>query len=321
MSLVPQTPTPQFVMATDGTRIATYDVGDEGAPAVLAVHGFASSAQVNWFATGWVRELVRAGFRVVAVDQRGHGRSDKPHDSAAYTMQQLVADVATVLDTYLLDEVGLVGYSLGARVGWHAALGTEHRITRAVLGGIPDGQPLTRFRIDEATAFLDRGIEVQDRITHAYIEMAARTPTNDLAALVALVGGLQGGLQPDPSSPPQQPVLFATGSEDSILAASQRLAAVTPQGELFQIPGRNHFNAPTSRAFRDRALAFLERASDSSDSRPSHADRSTSAWRYGLAAVLLTLDESQRTVTDRPALEAILAARWAEWERCLQRTP
>jgi pimeloyl-ACP methyl ester carboxylesterase len=172
-------------------------------------------------------------------------------------MQQLVADVGAVLDAYLLDEIALVGYSLGARVGWHAALGTEHRIPRAVLGGIPDGLPLTRFRVDEARAHLADGAPVEDRITRAYLEMAARTPTNDLAALVALVEGMQGGLQPDPDSPPQQPVLFATGSEDGILPASQRLAAATPRGELFVIPGRNHFNAPTSRAFRDRALAFL----------------------------------------------------------------
>ncbi|WP_375388850.1 alpha/beta fold hydrolase [uncultured Amnibacterium sp.] len=252
-----QAPAPQVVMATDDARIATYDVGDPAAPAILAVHGFASSAQVNWFATGWVRELTRAGFRVIAIDQRGHGRSDKPHDPAAYSMQQLVADVAAVLDAYLLDEVGLVGYSLGARVGWHAALGTEHRILKAVLGGIPDGLPLTRFRVDQALAHLERGAEVDDRITRAYLDMAARTPDNDLAALVALVGGLQGGLQPDPSAPPRQPVLFATGSEDGIIAASRRLAAATPSGEFFEIPGRNHFNAPTARPFRDRALAFL----------------------------------------------------------------
>ncbi|GAA2752755.1 alpha/beta fold hydrolase [Amnibacterium kyonggiense] len=253
-----EAPAPQFVMAPDAVRIATYDVGDEGAPVVLAVHGFASSAQVNWFDTGWVRELVRAGYRIVALDQRGHGSSDKPHDAGAYSMQRLVADVVAVLDAYLLDEVALVGYSLGARVGWHAALDLGRRISHAVLGGIPDGQPLTRFRVDDALEHLRSGAPVEDRITRAYIEMAARTPTNDLAALVALVAGMQGGLQPDPARPPRQPVLFATGSEDAILPRSQRLAAGTPNGEFFEIPGRNHFNAPTSRPFRGRALAFLE---------------------------------------------------------------
>lgn len=259
-------PRPQYVIAEDDTALATYDVGDLTAPVVVLVHGFASSADGNWFATGWVRELVRAGYRVIAFDQRGHGASDKPHEPWAYSMEHLVTDLETVLDTYLLDEVQLVGYSLGARVGWHASRRAEHRILRAVLGGIPDGRPLRRVRVPEAEAFLAHGVPVQDRITQAYLDLAARTPGNDLRALTALVGGVQQGLQPDPAEPPQQPTLFATGSDDGILEASRRLAAATPNGELFVIPGRNHFTAPTARAFRDRAIAFLdgdaERAAD-----------------------------------------------------------
>ena len=257
MSLLPPAAAPAAVLSPDGVSIATYDLGDPDAPVVLAVHGFASSAYANWVATGWVRELNRAGYRVIAIDQRGHGRSGKPHEPSAYSMDLLVADVRTVLDTYLVDEAVLVGYSLGARVGWHAALGVTHAITRAVLGGIPDGDPLTRFRVDEATAFLEQGVPVEDRLTQAYLTMAGGIPGNDLTALVALVEGMRGGEQPDPADPPQQPVLFAAGSEDPIVDASERLAAAAPRGEFFRIPGRNHFNAPTAGTFRTRALEFL----------------------------------------------------------------
>ena len=72
---------------------------------MLCVHGFASSCQDNWVSTGWVRDLTRAGFRVLGVDQRGHGASDKPHDPRDYTMDALVGDLLTVLDTYLLDTI------------------------------------------------------------------------------------------------------------------------------------------------------------------------------------------------------------------------
>ena len=259
MSLLPPAAAPAAVLSPDGVPIATYDLGDPDAPVVLAVHGFASSAYANWVATGWVRELNRAGYRVIAIDQRGHGRSGKPHEPSAYSMDLLVADVRTVLDTYLVDEAVYVGYSLGARVGWHASLDAAHSITRSVLGGIPDGDPLTRFRVDEAERWLDGGEPVTDRLTRAYLTMAEGVPGNDLRALVALVGGMRGGEQPDPARPPAQPVLFAAGSEDPILEASRRLASATPLGEFFEIPGRNHFNAPTARAFRDRALAFLAR--------------------------------------------------------------
>ena len=259
MALLPQAPDARVVLAPDGVPLATYDAGEPDARAVLAVHGFSSSAYANWWATGWTRELVRAGYRVLAFDQRGHGASGKPLDPDAYSMPALVADVQTVLDTYLVDEVAFVGYSLGARVGWHAALESPHLVTRTVLGGIPDGDPLTRFRVDEARAFVEGGPEVQDRLTRAYLDMAAATRGNELPALIALVEGMRGGEQPDPANPPQQPALFATGSEDPILPRTRRLAEATPNGELYEIPGRNHFNAPTSRQFRDRALAFLAR--------------------------------------------------------------
>lgn len=244
-------------MSPDGVKIATYEFGDPDAPTIIAVHGFSSGALLNWHGTGWVRDLTRAGFHVIAIDQRGHGASDKPHDPAAYTMEILVADVLSVLDTFMLDEVDYLGYSLGARVGWQTAREYPNRITRAVLGGIPDGDPLTRFQVEEARAFLSSGVEVQDRLTGAYLQMAGGIAGNDLAALVSLVEGMRGGPQPGPDNAPSQPVLFATGSEDRILAASRSLAEVTPDAAFFEIPGRHHFNAPTSRAFRDAALQFL----------------------------------------------------------------
>jgi pimeloyl-ACP methyl ester carboxylesterase len=257
MAIVAHAPDPRFVLAPDGTRLATYEDGDPDGPVVLALHGFGSSASANWWATGWARELTRSGHRMLALDHRGHGVSGKPHDPAAYTMAALVADVQAVLDTFLVDEAAVVGYSLGARVGWRFAVTSPHLVSRAVLGGIPDGLPLTRFQVDEALAFARDGSPVQDRLTRAYVDMARGIRGNDLEALVALVAGMRNGEQPDPADPPQQPVLFATGSEDAIIDASRRLAAATPRASFFAVPGRNHFNAPTSRAFRDRALAFL----------------------------------------------------------------
>ncbi len=238
-------------------QLATYEFGDPTAPTVVVVHGFASSAVANWHLTGWTRDLTRAGLHVIAIDQRGHGASDKPHSPAAYTMEILVADLQRVFDAYLLDEVDCVGYSLGARVGWQAARKLEGRIRRAVLGGIPDGDPLRRFRVADARAQIEHGTEVDDRLTGAYLSMARALPGNDLRALVALVEGMRGGSQPGAENAPNQPLLFATGSEDRILEASRALARAAPDATFFEIPGRNHFNAPTARAFRQAAIGFL----------------------------------------------------------------
>lgn len=251
-------PAPQFVMSAEGHRIATYAWGDESAPAVLCVHGFASSCRDNWVDTGWVRDLTRAGFRVLGVDQRGHGASDKPHEPEAYGMDALTADLIAVLDTYLLDSVLYAGYSLGARVGWQLAVNAPEHVRRAVLGGIPDGRPLARLQIDQARAYADHGTPVEDPVTRNYVTLAERVAANDLHALVALAEGMRlGDADPDPDYPPQQHVLFATGSEDAILERSHRLAAATPRGEFIELPDRHHFNAPGSRVFRQAAVEFF----------------------------------------------------------------
>ncbi|MDQ1576911.1 MAG: hypothetical protein QOH55_2061 [Microbacteriaceae bacterium] len=260
MTLLPEAPPARAVVSPDGLRIATYEFGDPAAPTVIAVHGFASSALLNWHAAGWTRDLTRAGFHVIAIDQRGHGHSDKPHDSGAYSMEALVGDVLAVIDTYLVTDAAYLGYSLGARVGWQASFDLPHLVSRAVLGGIPDGDPLTRFQVDQAKAFLTDGTPVEDTLTATYLTMAAGIPGNDLTALVSLVEGMRGGVQPGAHNAPTQPVLLATGSDDSILPASRALADLAPNASFLEIPDRAHFNAPTSRIFRDAAVQFLASA-------------------------------------------------------------
>jgi pimeloyl-ACP methyl ester carboxylesterase len=243
-------PPPSYIMSAEGYQLATYAWGEPDADTVLCVHGFASSCRDNWVETGWVRMLTNAGYRVLGVDQRGHGASDKPYDPLAYSMSAFVAD--------LVDVVRYVGYSLGARVGWQFAVDAPEHVSRAVLGGIPDGRPLGRLRIDQARAYAEEGIPVEDTVTQNYVKLAERVRDNDLRALIALAEGMRfGDADPDPERPPVQPVLFATGSEDAILERSRTLAASAPNGTFVEIPGRHHFNTPGSRAFRDAALGFL----------------------------------------------------------------
>ena len=255
-------PDPQLVYAADGTRLATYTWGEFDAPVVVIVHGFASNVRDNWVLTGWVRELTRAGYRVLALDQRGHGNSDKPHEPDAYAIRTLVGDVETVMDTYLVEEAFYVGYSLGARVGWEVVRDLPQRIDRAVLGGVPDGIPLERLDLDQVRAYADDGTPVTDQATQNYIALTERVPGNDLRSLVALAEGMRRTrtVDPDPANAPTRPILFATGSEDAIIAGSRTLAEAAPDGTFFEIPGRHHFNAPGSRAFKDAALEFLGRA-------------------------------------------------------------
>jgi len=260
--LIPEMPSPQYVMSQEGFRIATYTWGEEDAPVVMAVHGFASSCRDNWVSTGWVSTLVRAGYRVLGVDQRGHGQSEKPHEAEDYTMPALVADLEAIIDTYMIEPILYLGYSLGARVGWHLASERPLRVERAVLGGIPDGRPLGRLDLAQARAYIDDGTAVTDPATQNYVRLAERVPDNDLSALVALAGGMRfGDENPDMGNPPEQPVLVAAGTDDTIFDDSKRLASLLPQGAFIEIPGRHHFNAPGARQFKQAGVEFLRSGS------------------------------------------------------------
>jgi pimeloyl-ACP methyl ester carboxylesterase len=261
-AVLTEMPDPQYIMVGDGFRLATYSWGDDADPTVVVVHGFASSTRDNWVSTGWVRDLLRAGYRVLGVDQRGHGASDKPHDPHDYDVRLLATDVEAVLDTYLVDEAFYVGYSLGARVGWEVARDLPGRIQRVVLGGVPDGVPLARLDIDQARAYVDHGVPVEDPVTLNYVRLTERVGTNDPRALLAIAEGLRVSRtsDPDPAHAPTQPVLFATGIRDAIIDGSRALAAACPQGRFVEIPDRHHFNAPGSRIFRQAAIEFLAEA-------------------------------------------------------------
>ena len=252
-------PEPKRVYAADGTRIATYTWGEFDDPVIVIVHGFASNARDNWVLTGWVRKLTRSGYRVLAIDQRGHGLSDKPHEPGAYAIRTLAADVETVMDQYLVEDAFYVGYSLGARVGWEVVRDLPHRINRAVLGGVPDGIPLESLDIEQVRAYIEDGTPVQDASTLTYIALTERVPGNDLRSMLALAEGMRTTrtVNPDPSNAPTRPILFATGSKDDVIEGSRALADAVPHGRFFEIPDRHHLNAPGSRAFKEAALEFL----------------------------------------------------------------
>src|SRR4030081_1222643 len=115
--------------AHDGVDIAFLDEG-EGAPIVL-VHGFASTAQVNWRHPGWVGTLTAARRRGIGAANRGHGGSSKLYDPAAYHSAEMAEDVRALLDHLDLERADVMGYSMGARIAAFFALAHPHRLRHA----------------------------------------------------------------------------------------------------------------------------------------------------------------------------------------------
>src|SRR3982075_19246 len=114
-------------------EIAYLDEG-EGDPIIL-VHGFASSKNVNWVYPTWVSELRKAGRRVIALDNRGHGESSKLYDPAQYEVAIMAGDIIALLDHLRIERADIMGYSLGSRMTAVLALGHPQRLRSAILRG------------------------------------------------------------------------------------------------------------------------------------------------------------------------------------------
>ena len=120
---------PHFVNS-DSFQIATYSDGpDEGQP-IFLVHGWPEIAY-SWKNT--VPPLTAAGYRVIAYDLRGFGRSSAPAEPHHYAMPQLIADMEAVLDAYGYDEAIICGHDWGGSIVWHAARMISHRV-KGVIG-------------------------------------------------------------------------------------------------------------------------------------------------------------------------------------------
>jgi non-heme chloroperoxidase len=99
----------------DGTKIALYEWGKEDLPAFLLIHGIYQSA-LNWHRQFSAVDLA-SRYRIVAIDLRGHGASDKPDSAAHYCEAQRWADdIRTVIEQAELHRPALVGWSYGGRV-------------------------------------------------------------------------------------------------------------------------------------------------------------------------------------------------------------
>ena len=119
------------LVVSDGVRIHWMEAG-EGTPVVL-LHGYTSCCDAGWFSNGIAKELAR-DHRVIGIDARGHGRSEKPHDPAKYPGDRMPADVIEVLDHLGIKQAHFHGYSMGGGIVAHLLARHPGRFITASFG-------------------------------------------------------------------------------------------------------------------------------------------------------------------------------------------
>jgi pimeloyl-ACP methyl ester carboxylesterase len=243
---------------THGPVELDYLDSGEGEPVVL-VHGFASTKEVNWVHPGWITTLNRAGRRVIALDNRGHGKSTKLYEPEDYHTVKMAEDVRALLDHLKIARADVMGYSMGARITAYLALDYPERVRSAILGGLGirlvDGVGLPQSVADalEAPSLAD----VTDPTGRTFRAFAEQT-RSDLRALAACIRGSRQTLSPEEARDIHVPLLIAVGTKDAVAGSAQELAALVRGAQALDIPDRDHMLAVGDRVFKDGAVKFLE---------------------------------------------------------------
>jgi pimeloyl-ACP methyl ester carboxylesterase len=226
-----------------GVRIY-HEVVGEGPPLIL-LHGGLSNHKA-WYETVYF-EALKKEYQLVLIDIRGHGASDKPHDSKAYELKTLVGDFISVLDDLSIEKAHYFGYSLSGRLGFGAAKYASKRFSSFIIGGahpyLPDQNEqeadlqLFKKGINAVIALMEKasGMEMTP-------ERRASLAANDLDAIVALFSASHWQKSLEDALPNiTMPCLFFAGEADSLHCGVKKCADSIPNARFVSLPGTGHF--------------------------------------------------------------------------------
>ena len=256
-----------FFFDSAGVRIH-YIVEGKGAP-VLLIHGFGGSGQSMMNTIKGLSD----SYRVIALDNRGHGQSEKPHDPGAYGME-MVKDSIRLLDHLKIGKAYVVGYSMGGRIACSLVGFYPKRLHAAVLGGVgwqsPDDPSLAAYRKELAES-LEQGKGVIPLImrlnpigappfTPEQISMANKkflSSGNDPLALAAAVRNSAPSPTEAQLRANKVPSLVLVGELDPVRSGVDRLSGLMPNLKVVVIQKANHGTTPDKPEFMQNIRSFL----------------------------------------------------------------
>jgi len=228
-------PTHGFYVSSDETKIH-YMVMGRGTP-VLLIHGYTGSAEGNWFSNGVAKALAKTN-RVIAVDVRGHGQSDKPHDADRYGTH-LWKDVIELLDHLDIKKVHVHGYSMGGAIVTQLLIHDSDRYITASYGGsgVRESDPEWQNKVPADKEGVDPA-EEEARST------LRGSPTRDNVALDAVREKFREGFSADIDLKSITiPVLALNGEFDRPIAKTHRMQRELINFKSVVLPGKSHLTA------------------------------------------------------------------------------
>ncbi len=228
--------------ANNGEINIYYEVEGEGPPLVMH-HGFTSSLE-GFRESGFV-DALKNDYRIILMDARGHGKSDKPHNPELYTSQKLVSDVVTVLDTLGIGTTSYYGYSFGGGIAYEIARYAPERIKAMIAGGAGAQVPsiemyeeVIRFlkaRMDTIASRRDKGDELSPP--------EVRLLENDPEALMVLGKAIvSSSLSLNDLPGMNIPFLLFVGELDNPLPVKETSERL-PDATFILLPGLDHGQA------------------------------------------------------------------------------
>jgi pimeloyl-ACP methyl ester carboxylesterase len=245
---------PYALNALDGRRVYFEDDGGDGAAVVL--HGGLLDSVASVRSSSIAQALPDDEFRLIYVDHRGVGQSDKPHDADAYAMPLRVADAVAVLDELGIERAHFIGASYGGRLGFGIGEHAPARVLSLVIGGqqpyaIDPVGPLARIVTDALARSRTNGIEVFVDALEAF--SAVRFPDatraqwldNDPIAIDAAWRAAlgEGPISEDLRAWRVRCLIFAAVGDADFYDQARRAAGEIPGAEFISIEERDHVAA------------------------------------------------------------------------------
>lgn len=254
---------------SNGVKIH-YVTEGKGEPVIL-IHGFTASIPVQWQLPGVFAKLAKE-YQVIAIDNRGHGKSDKPHDPKAYG-PEMVGDVIRLMDHLKLAKAHIVGYSMGGFMTGYLVSRHPERVISATMGGAGWSQandPRLGF-IEDLAQSLDAGkgigplilqLNPADRPKPSEDQINAINTmlmlTNDSKALAACIRGIKGLEVPEEKLKANKvPVLAIIGEKDPLKAGVDEMESRMSNLKVIVLPGADHMTCFTQPKFIADLKEFL----------------------------------------------------------------